>query len=203
MIFDWGSLPQKYRFGFSNISPGTINATGTGAVRPMALNVNTLTATPCAGTAASQNVIDGSREFVREHYVDFLGRDPSALGASQNDQTGWDFWMTPVSNCRYNYICIKDTRANAVSRAFWESGDFRSKPEVQSSGLLTGNASMPYDYHQFIRWCYKNYLGREPDSGGWNFWTSELQRHGDYNRIIKAFLESQEYRARYEGIALY
>ena len=205
VIFNWGALPQKYRFSYSNTSPGQINATGTSAVRSMALNINTLTPVACAGTVASQNVIDGSREFVREHYVDFFGpsRDPSVLGASQQDLTGWDFWMTPISNCAYNYICIKDTRANAVSRAFWESGDFRNKPEVQSSGLLTGNASMPYDYHQFIRWCYKIYLGREPDAGGWNFWTSELQRHGDYNRIIKAFLESQEYRDRYAGIALY
>lgn len=55
---------------------------------------------------------------------------------------------------------------------------------------------MPYDYRQFVRWCYKNYLRREPDSGGWNHWTSSLQRHGDYNQIINAFLSSVEYRER-------
>lgn len=75
--------------------------------------------------------------------------------------------------------------------------DFQARPDVQASGLLTGNPAQPYNHHQFIRYCYLTYLQREPDQGGWAFWEAQLNSHGDYNALIRAFLCSAEYRSRF------
>jgi len=134
------------------------------------------------------NAIDTSTDFVAWHYRDFLLREP--------DSGGLAFWSSFINNCGADAACEDGERVH-VSRSFWESGDFQSRGDVQASGLLTGNPSHPYDNHQFIRWCYLNYLRREPDSGGWAFWEGQLNGHGDYNAIIRAFLCSQEYRERF------
>jgi zinc metalloprotease ZmpA len=134
------------------------------------------------------NPIDTSTDFVTWHYRDFLLKEP--------DSGGLAFWSGFINNCGADAACEDGERVH-VSRAFWESGDFQSRGDVQSSGLLTGNPSHPYDNHQFIRWCYLNYLRREPDAPGWNFWEGQLNGHGDYNAIIRAFLCSQEYRERF------
>ena len=55
---------------------------------------------------------------------------------------------------------------------------------LQASGLLTGDSSHPFDNHQFVRWCYLNYLRREPDGPGWSFWETELNNLGDYNASL-------------------
>jgi hypothetical protein len=134
------------------------------------------------------NPIDTSNDFVAWHYRDFFLREP--------DQGGLNFWAGIINNCGVDAACEDGTRTN-VSRAFWESGEFQSRGDVQASGLLTGNPSHPYDNHQFIRWCYLNYLRREPDPGGWAFWEAQLNSHGDYNALIRAFLYSTEYRQRF------
>lgn len=76
---------------------------------------------------------------------------------------------------------------------------------MQSSGLLTPGTGRPYDNRQFVRWCYINYLRRDPadpnatlqDRNGRDFWTNTLNGHGDYNETIRAFLLSTDYRARF------
>ena len=134
------------------------------------------------------NPIDTTTDFVSWQYRDFLLREPDAPGLA--------FWSSFINNCGADAACEDGERIH-VSRAFWDSGDFQNRGDVQASGLLTGNPSHPYDNHQFIRWCYLNYLRREPDSGGWAFWEGQLNGHGDYNAIIRAFLCSQEYRERF------
>ena len=134
------------------------------------------------------NPIDTSTDFVAWHYRDFLLRGP--------DPGGLNFWAGIINQCGVDAACEDGTRAN-VSRAFWESGEFQSRGDVQASGLLTGNPAHPYDNRQFIRWCYLNYLRREPDAGGWAFWEGQLNSHGDYNAIIRAFLYSADYRQRF------
>jgi Zn-dependent metalloprotease len=140
------------------------------------------------GSDVPFNSIDTSTDFVSWHYRDFLLREP--------DQPGLNFWSSFINNCGADAACEDGERVH-VSRSFWDSGDFQNRVDVQASGLLTGNPSHPYDNHQFVRWCYLNYLQREPDTPGWNFWEGQLNGHGDYNAIIRAFLCSQEYRERF------
>ncbi|HBB87941.1 MAG TPA: hypothetical protein DC047_10030 [Blastocatellia bacterium] len=64
------------------------------------------------------NPLDNSdaRFFVREHYLDFLNREP--------DQSGLDFWSHEISNCGSNQSCIAIKRIN-VSAAFFLSIEFQ------------------------------------------------------------------------------
>ena len=116
------------------------------------------------------------------------------------DQGGWAFW----ADNNINRNCVPSDQAcldywrMQVSRAFWDSMDFHARPDVRESGLVNPPGSArPYDNSQFVRWCYKIYLRREPDAGGWAFWTDDLNRHGDYNQTINAFLFSDAYRTRF------
>ena len=52
----------------------------------------------------------------------------------------------------------------------------------------------------FVQMQYFGYLRRDPDAGGFNFWLDKLNSfNGDYIRaeMVKAFLDSIEYRARF------
>ncbi|HEX2268481.1 MAG TPA: M4 family metallopeptidase, partial [Pyrinomonadaceae bacterium] len=140
------------------------------------------------GSDVPFNPIDTSSNFVAQHYRDFLLREGDAGGIA--------WWAGNIDQCGADAACEDGMRVN-VSRAFWDSMDFQARPDVQASGLLTGNPAQPYNHHQFIRYCYLNYLGREPDPGGWAFWEAHLNSHGDYNALIRAFLCAGDYRSRF------
>lgn len=135
-----------------------------------------------------------ARELVRQHYVDFLGREP--------DQVGWDFWAGEVEKCGTDAACA-DRKSVDVSRAFFYSGEFTGlHPELseQTRGTAAYN-------REFVRRSYYAYLGRtcDPevcDASGFNFWVNKLNARlpsidADYNEMIRAFLVSTEYRARF------
>ena len=140
------------------------------------------------GSDVPFNSIDTSTGFVTAHYRDFFLREP--------DTSGLNSRVNSIEQCGVDAACEDGMRLN-TSLGFWESSEFQSRGDVQASGLLTGDPSHPFDNHQFVRWCYLNYLRREPDGPGWSFWETELNNLGDYNAIIRAFLCSQEYRERF------
>jgi hypothetical protein len=61
------------------------------------------------------NPIDNTRIFIRQHYYDFLNRQP--------DQSGWDFWAGTIDSCNGDQQCIQVKRING-SKAFFESIEF-------------------------------------------------------------------------------
>jgi hypothetical protein len=135
-----------------------------------------------------------ARELVRQHYIDFLGREP--------DQAGWDHWAGEVERCGTDAACT-DRKSVDVSRAFFYSAEFiGSHPELAEQ--LRGTAA--YN-REFVRQGYYAYLGRtcDPevcDASGFNFWVGKLNARlpstdADYNEMIRAFLVSAEYRARF------
>ena len=60
--------------------------------------------------------IDDSRNFVTQHYRDFLNREPDASGLA--------FWTNEISSCSANLSCIDRKRVN-VSAAFFLSIEFQ------------------------------------------------------------------------------
>jgi len=62
------------------------------------------------------NLIDTARFFVRQHYLDFLNREP--------DQSGWDFWTNQITSCGEDQACIETKRIN-VSAAYFLSIEFQ------------------------------------------------------------------------------
>ena len=65
------------------------------------------------------NPIDEASAFVRQHYIDFLNREP--------DSAGLAFWTNEITSCGSNQACIENKRVN-VSAAFFSfdriSGDW-------------------------------------------------------------------------------
>jgi hypothetical protein len=71
------------------------------------------------GTASSAqaNPYDDARFFVRQHYLDFLNREP--------DQSGWDFWTDTITSCGVDAACTEVKRIN-VSAAYFLSNEFQN-----------------------------------------------------------------------------
>jgi uncharacterized protein (TIGR03118 family) len=73
-------------------------------------------------TTSSSNPVDDASFFVRQHYLDFLNREP--------DASGFPFWVSNISTCNPSDTnCIATRRVN-VSAAFFLSIEF------QQTGLL-------------------------------------------------------------------
>ena len=90
------------------------------------------TATP--DSSETRNPMDTDLFFVRQHYVDFLDREP--------DQGGLEYWGAQLSECKGNEACLR-TRRIDVSAAFFIEREFQQ----------TGS---------FVYRLYKASLGRRP-----------------------------------------
>ena len=62
------------------------------------------------------NPIDVPSFFVKQHYLDFLNRQP--------DQSGWDFWTNRITSCGTDVQCIEVRRID-VSASFFLSIEFK------------------------------------------------------------------------------
>jgi hypothetical protein len=67
-------------------------------------------------TIPISNPIDDPQFFVRQHYLDFLNREP--------DSAGLDFWTNEITACGTDQQCIEIKRIN-VSAAFFLSIEFQ------------------------------------------------------------------------------
>jgi Calx-beta domain/Domain of unknown function (DUF4214) len=82
----------------------------------------------------TSNPVEEPQFFVRQHYADFLNRDP--------DSGGLGYWSGRISECGPNEDCIRDRRIG-VSAAFFIEAEFQE----------TGN---------YVYRLYKSSLGRRP-----------------------------------------
>lgn len=64
----------------------------------------------------TENPVDQAPFFVRQHYLDFLNREPDAGGLS--------FWTNEIMSCGSNQACVENKRVN-VSAAFFLSIEFQ------------------------------------------------------------------------------
>jgi hypothetical protein len=62
------------------------------------------------------NAASDSRYFIRQHYIDFLGRQP--------DESGWAFWENTIEQCGGDLQCREVKRISA-SAAFYLSIEFQ------------------------------------------------------------------------------
>jgi hypothetical protein len=108
---------------FITVTPARVNYHFNPANRSFSLTGNiTDTAFTLIPDAAVVPVIDSPDYFVRQHYLDFLGRDP--------DESGFNFWSDQISSCGADAACIERRRIN-VSAAYFLSIEFQ-----QTGGLV-------------------------------------------------------------------
>jgi Domain of unknown function (DUF4214) len=124
---------------FYIVTPSLANYTFTPSNRSFSLTGNRtdemFTANPDASPSA--NAIDTAEYFVRQQYLDFLGREP--------DQGGLEYWSSQFTPCGSDATCISNKRID-VSAAFFASLEFQQ----------TGS---------YIYGLYAGTLGREPGYG--------------------------------------
>jgi subtilisin family serine protease len=101
--------------------------------------------------------------FVRQHYLDFLNREPDAGGLA--------FWTNQITSCGTDQACIEIRRIN-VSAAFFLSTEFQEtgylvyKMYKASYGNLPG-APVPVRYEEFLPDTQQIALGVMVGIGNW------------------------------------
>lgn len=97
--------PESFQIALSNIVGASF---GSPTQATVTINDNDAT--------LGQNQIDQASYFVRQHYVDFLNREP--------DSSGLAFWTDQITQCGTDAPCIEVKRIN-VSAAFYLSIEFQ------------------------------------------------------------------------------
>jgi subtilisin family serine protease len=115
------------------------------------------------GAEGTSNPIDDAEFFVRQHYVDFLNREP--------DPVGFNFWKNEILGCGANAQCIEVKRIN-VSAAFFVAIEFQETGylvyRIYKTALGTPpGAPVPITFKDFIRDTQRIGLGVQVNVGDW------------------------------------
>jgi len=106
-------VDDAYAEGSESLTITLSNPTGTTLGSPATA---TLTITENDSINGSTSPIDQASLFVRQHYLDFLNREP--------DTSGLGFWTNEITQCGSDTACIDVKRIN-VSAAFFLSIEFQ------------------------------------------------------------------------------
>ena len=152
-------------------------------------SASTLTITDDDASPAASNPVDGAPFFVRQHYVDFLGRAP--------DAPGLQFWTGEIDGCGADAVCREVKRVN-VSAAFFlsiefkETGFFALRVRRAAFGARSASAATRVPLAAFLR--DMRGLGEGVVVGPAD-WAQLLER----NRLayLSRMVESPEFAARF------
>ena len=145
--------PENFTLTLSSPTGATLGATTTAT-----LTIND------GAAEGGPNPIDGAGFFVRQHYVDFLNREP--------DPPGLAFWTNEITSCGSNTQCVQVKRVH-VSAAFFLSIEFQETGYLvyriykSALGNLPGNAPVPVAFTDFIRDTQQIGLGVQVNVGPW------------------------------------
>lgn len=172
----------SYRFenvaanNFYTVTPLLANYHFAPANRSFSLLANKADAVFAASAdgAMSANALDTPEFFVRQQYLDVLGREP--------DQAGLTYWSAQLRNCGSNTECLSTKRID-VSAAFFIEREF------QASG------SYIYD-------LYAGALGRRPTfneyAGDRLAVVGGVTLEAEQAAFARSFVERAEFTARYQ-----
>lgn len=131
----------------------------------------------------ASNPVDDSRFFVRQNYFDFLRRVPDAA---------WEGWISYIDGCGGDAQCVNSRRIS-TARGFIESLEFK-----QTHPALLDNSPGTQAYNEeYVRQLYLCLLQRQPD-GAYFTWLDIINGGGDYDGLVSGFINSAEYRARFQ-----
>ncbi len=136
----------------------------------------------------STNPSDDAAAFVRQHYHDFLNREP--------DGPGLAFWTNEITQCGADAACIEVKRIN-VSAAFFLSIEFQNTgflaylTHKAAFGNLSG-APVPVKFVDFLADVQKVSQGVQVGVGSWE--TILEQNKEDF---ILAFVERPDFLTQY------
>ncbi|HEX8144317.1 MAG TPA: Calx-beta domain-containing protein [Pyrinomonadaceae bacterium] len=138
--------------------------------------VATLTITDNDTNPNAANPIDTTDFFIRQHYLDFLNREP--------DPNGFQGWRNILNNCPQG-----DTNCDRieVSSAFYRS------PEFQSRGFFV------YSFYVASLARFPNYAEFMPDMSGVSGFQSQAEEEANKQSFIADFMSRTEFKNRYDS----
>jgi hypothetical protein len=111
------SLDNLETNGFYTVTPARANYSFSPADRSFSLlGVNAEASFTASANADHVNAIDTTEFFVRQQYLDFLGREP--------DESGFAYWSDQINRCDGDAACLSAQRIE-VSAAFFASAEFQ------------------------------------------------------------------------------
>ena len=132
----------NYRFdnvdtsGVYTLTPSRVNYSFSPSQRSISQLGNSTDAPFTAiATGTTENPLDTPEYFVRQHYLDFLSREP--------DEPGFNFWSDQIISCGSDAGCTERRRIN-VSAAYFLSIEFQ-----QTGGLVDGLYRTSFDRRPF------------------------------------------------------
>jgi predicted extracellular nuclease len=131
------------------------------------------------------NVIDMPEYFVRQHYLDFLGREP--------DEAGFNFWSDQILECGADSACAERRTIN-VSAAYFLSIEF-----METGGFVDGLYRATYGH----RPLYADFM---PDTSnvsrgvivGTTNWSQQLA--ANKQAFLNDWITRPEFRTLYDGM---
>lgn len=148
-----------------------------------------LSQTTAVQARARFNSIDDTDFFVQQLYWDVLERSP--------DLSGFVAWRNYINDCGSDASCTFQRRIT-TARGFFESPEFfNNHPNISQYNA----GDVPYD-QEYVRELYRHFLQREPEGHPDMFdnpWFVYIRTHpGDYDTLVGGFINSTEYRNRFE-----
>jgi hypothetical protein len=128
--------------GFYSVTPSLVSYHFTPEARSFSQLGNSTSALFTARRDAffAANAIDTPEYFVRQHYLDFLGREP--------DESGFNFWSDQMLGCGADAGCLERRRIN-VSAAYFLSIEFQQTGRLVD-GLYRASYGRRPLYSEFI-----------------------------------------------------
>jgi hypothetical protein len=184
----------NYRFdsvetsGFYTVAPSLVNYHFSPENRSFSLLANKTDAvfTATRDEVISGNAIDTPEYLVRQHYLDFLGREP--------DESGFNFWSDQMLDCGNDTSCRELKRIN-VSAAYFLSIEFQ-----QTGGLVDGLYRASYGRRPlFAEFMPDTRTVAQNVIVGIGDWSGQLAANKE--AFINAWVERPAFRAVYDGLA--
>ena len=114
--------------------------------------------------ARDQNI--GITKFVSRCYSEVLGR--------RGDAGGLNNWCSKILSASDK----KKAAINVATSSFFHSTEFRNRNTTNE---------------EFVVICYRTFLGRDPDTGGYNSWLNKLNSGTSRDSVMMGFANSKEF----------
>ncbi|HEX8138617.1 MAG TPA: Calx-beta domain-containing protein [Pyrinomonadaceae bacterium] len=166
-------IDDAYVEGSESFSFSISNAVG----MPLGVRTSaTLTITDNDSNPNAPNPIDTTDFFIRQHYLDFLNREP--------EPGGLQGWRNILNNCPQN-----DTRCDhiEVSSAFYRSPEFQSRGFFVYSFYVTSLERFP-QYPEFMF-----------NMSGVSGFQSQQEEEASKVAFVDLFMSQQEFKNRYDS----
>ncbi|MGH9927945.1 MAG: DUF4214 domain-containing protein, partial [Pyrinomonadaceae bacterium] len=183
----------NYRFdnvetnGFYSVTPARLNYHFSPEVRSFSQIGNTTSAlfTATRDAGSGDNAINMPEYFVRQHYLDFLGREP--------DESGFNFWSDQILTCGADAACSERRTIN-VSAAYFLSIEFQ-----ETGGLVDALYRASYGRRpQFAEFMPDTAVVAQNVVVGNGDWAGQLATNKQ--AFIDAWMQRAAFRAAYDGL---